>query len=126
MREKLIELLKKADRYEFEEQKKKGYFSTEAGWKLIADHLIANGVTIQEWIPVTERLPETELVMYEDKFEPGGYGEYYISRPVLVCAEEIGVGRYVKDDNGELWDTDNFIGEPVTHWMPLPTPPKGE
>ena len=23
-----------------------------------ADHLIANGVTIQEWIPVEERLPE--------------------------------------------------------------------
>lgn len=24
----------------------------------VADHLIANGVTIQRWIPVTERLPE--------------------------------------------------------------------
>ena len=24
----------------------------------IADHLIANGVTIQQWIPVKERLPE--------------------------------------------------------------------
>lgn len=24
----------------------------------IADDLIANGVTVQEWIPVTERLPE--------------------------------------------------------------------
>ena len=24
----------------------------------IADHLIANGVMVQEWIPVTERLPE--------------------------------------------------------------------
>ena len=26
--------------------------------KFVADHLIANGVTIQRWIPVTERLPE--------------------------------------------------------------------
>lgn len=24
----------------------------------IADHLIANGVTVQKWIPVTERLPQ--------------------------------------------------------------------
>ena len=45
-REKLIELLKAADRYEFEEQKKKGDFSIEAGWNLIADYLIANGVII--------------------------------------------------------------------------------
>ena len=29
-----------------------------------ADHLISNGVTLQEWIPVTERLPEeNEYVM---------------------------------------------------------------
>ena len=27
----------------------------------IADHLIANGVTIQQWIPVTERLPQEDL-----------------------------------------------------------------
>lgn len=27
----------------------------------IADHLIANGVTIQKWIPVTERLPQEEV-----------------------------------------------------------------
>ena len=26
----------------------------------LADHLIANGVTIQQWIPVTERLPTTD------------------------------------------------------------------
>ena len=24
----------------------------------VADYLVANGVTVQEWIPVTERLPE--------------------------------------------------------------------
>ena len=27
----------------------------------LVNHLIANGVTVQEWIPVTERLPDTEL-----------------------------------------------------------------
>jgi hypothetical protein len=28
--------------------------------KGIADHLIAHGVTVQEWVPVTERLPDNK------------------------------------------------------------------
>lgn len=53
MREKLVELLEVdlsgSDGYEPE---------------LIADYLIDNGVTIQKWIPVTERLPgKGELVL---------------------------------------------------------------
>ena len=31
----------------------------------IANHLIANGVTIREWIPVTERLPKTDARVFE-------------------------------------------------------------
>ena len=45
MREKLIELLSQVQYLGGLEEK-------------IADHLIANGVTIQKWIPVAERLPE--------------------------------------------------------------------
>ena len=57
VKEKLVELLKMQfyDEYEFEE---------------IADFLIAHGVTVHEWIPVTERLPEPEtevLVLAERK-----------------------------------------------------------
>lgn len=126
MREKLIELLKEADRKALDVVESRRLTHKGEVWEIQADYLIANGVTIQEWIPVTERLPETELVMDENKFAPGEYMKYYISRPVLMCAEEIVVGRYGKDDSGEWWETDNFIGEPVTHWMPLPTPPKGE
>jgi hypothetical protein len=104
MREKLIELLKEADRYEFEEQKKSGTFSAEAGWKLLADHLIANGVTVQQWIPVTERLPtredanETESILAIHKAD--GY-----------------VGRWI-------WDIVARYPKEFTHWMPLPQPPK--
>jgi hypothetical protein len=73
----------------------------------IADHLIANGVTFQQWIPVTERLPEND----DD---------------VLVYAWDIMLARYRTGDR--KWHADWFPfgdGE-VTHWMPLPTPPKGE
>ena len=91
-----------------------------------ADYLIANGVTVQKWIPVTERLPEEE-------------GRY------LVCNRSRGIDIAVycinptpKDLFGEemvsgfcvpLYNTHGVcieINEIVTHWMPLPEPPKGE
>jgi hypothetical protein len=68
------------------------------------DFLIANGVTVQEWIPVTERLPEenTAVMTYR---ESGIQVEF----------------RWYKG-----WDNDEFTPCQVTHWMPLPQPPKGE
>ncbi len=74
-----------------------------------ADYLIANGVTVQnQWISVDEQLPET-----------------YIE--VLVCFKADGsnviafVNRFGKWKNAS---TDNFIESEITHWMPLPAPPK--
>ena len=74
----------------------------------IADHLIANGVTVQEWIPVTERLPEKS-------------GEYLIT----YCGDYDGVCvlYYEVLKTKGKWRT---RWKEVTHWMPLPTPPKGE
>lgn len=66
---------------------------------------IANGVTVQEWIPVTERLPTIE-----DATEKGA-----------VLAWEVSVKHW----DIWAWDCvrdypDRFVG-----WMPLPEPPKG-
>lgn len=66
-----------------------------------------------KWIPVTERLPES----YE---------------PVLaVCnSGKIFVGEYVDLGWRTLWriktarDSTKEITRKVTHWMPLPEPPK--
>ena len=81
-----------------------------------ADHLIANGVTVQEWISVTERLPEEgDYVLCVLKgFNYGG--------KIQVC-------KFVPAD--KFKDKPYFEhfrnGFPsVTHWMPLPQPPKGE
>ena len=92
----------------------------------IADHLIANGVTIQKWIPVSERLPE----------EPGKFlivvkSKYPFDRDYSY---ETDVAMYRWDGKGRLdgcWDAlaDWGDGEEyihVTHWMPLPEPPKEE
>lgn len=70
------------------------------------------------WIPVTERLPD--LI-------PCNAGTAY-SEAVIVWTE--GKKAMVAVWNGkyflcaeEYWDA---WGEKITHWMPMPTPPKGE
>ena len=123
VKEKLIEILKQAP---FE-----GKVLDEWWWedkiKMIADHLIANGVTVQEWIPVTERLPEIpdgwaenpEPVLYMMKNTKNIYAGYY---------GEGGVWRdkYFRqyEDNREGVDAHD-----VLCWMwqhDLPQSPKGE
>ena len=75
----------------------------------LADRLLANGVTVQEWIPVMERLPKDDspVLVYKSRHSEA-YGNmetayYYNQRRWIGC-----------------------IGENVTHWMPLPEPPKME
>ena len=72
----------------------------------IADYLIAHGVTVQEWISVDDRLPEKDEI-------------------VIICADENFI--YAGELVGDTWflDNDSWTAT-VTHWMPLPQPPKGE
>lgn len=88
---------------------------------VLADHLIANGVTVQGdelptnckqlWIPASEP-PD----VYRDE-----YGELI---PFLVCEAETEYPYRAMYD-GKVWG-DGFWTIPVTHWMPLPVPPKGK
>lgn len=107
VREKLVELLKTQfyDEYEFEE---------------IADWLIAHGVTVQEWIPVSERLP---------KLIPNSAGTGY-SEAVNVLTSSRKVITAIWDGTDwigsfRFWDAE---GEEITHWapvlLPMPEPPK--
>ena len=70
-----------------------------------ADFLIANGVTVQEWISVKERLPEKwqDIIAYDAKNQ-----EIHLA--------------YMTED---AWVGVRMNGK-VTHWMPLPQPPKGD
>ena len=74
-----------------------------------ADYMITNGVTVQKWIPVTERLPgfEIERVLFMIK------GDFILGYP------KIDTDRYVN----QVWVR---YGDNVTHWMPLPESPKEE
>ena len=106
-REKLIELLAETP----------GIGWSPSARQMVADHLIANGVTVQKWIPVAERLPEDAgkfLVLKKAK-----YLNMYITwlgwyHPKEKCF------TYYDSELGEVKISD------VTHWMPLPELPKGE
>lgn len=98
MREKLIELLDRATEiFRFD-----AWENTDK----IADHLIANGVTIQKWIPVSERLPEDNerVIAYRPMEADASAYKYCVmwGWSVKVSMRHGG----------------------ITHWMPLPEPPK--
>ena len=104
-REKLAEIVKKA-----------AYSSLPSNTEdfhlnMFVTNLLAHGVTVQEWIPVTERLPEKgqEVLVFDTRENWTGFA-------------------WLRPD--ETWTALGFdfpfdLGE-VTHWMPLPQPPKGE
>lgn len=79
----------------------------------VADYLLDNGVSfandtnVHSWIPVSERLPEKW-------------------KAVLVC-RDFEYSDCVSIEwrtSTEEWSNDNAHNPKVTHWMPLPEPPK--
>lgn len=107
IREKLVELLK-----EIVAIQECGFGDPRPTYETVASYLMSHGVTVQEWIPVKERLPEV-----------GGY--------VVCIAKRNPFSRFMPmvariEKNGWLNPmTEQYISE-VTHWMPIPQPPKGE
>ena len=122
--EKLVELLCNLPTPEFV------IGTRRAGKKLItagfiADHLIANGVTVQEWISVDDRLPEI----------PEGYAEtpepvlYMMKNTKTIYAGYYGEGGVWKDKYFRQYaDSRNGVdADDVLCWMyqhDLPQPPK--
>ena len=100
-REKLIELQEK-------------WFSCDdcADLEKFAEFLIANGVVVQQWVSVKDRLPE-ESGKYLTRTARGGY----LLLPYSAKHKLFNV-------------MDNFVcyenAIECTHWMPLPAPPEGE
>ena len=84
---------------------------TQQDVEYVADHLISNGVTVQEWISVKDRLPEEKvncIVHYRHAYCDDD--DYWA---IGIC----------------FYDGEKFQINPaykVTHWMPMPNPPKGE
>ena len=114
VREKLVELLQSAP----------ADITGNHGVGALADHLIANGVTVQEWISVKEQLPqenEPEGVLCEDV-------------QVLLNNGKVSVGWCKR--RTKVWWQLNYGGTdctgcgdedtPVIAWKPLAQAPEGE
>ena len=78
----------------------------------VVDYLLDSGVTVQEWISVNDRLPEPFVSVLVNM--PG-------EEPCPTVRE-----GFISNDG--IWQSAMFRREPgeVTHWKPMPQPPKGE
>ena len=93
VREKLVELIRKGARGHT-------FMPTET----IANYLVEHGVTVQEWIPVSE--------------PPKEKGTY------IVCTDKGGIllGHWY----GKEWNVGGGAKKHLAYWMKKPQPPKGE
>ena len=117
VREKLVELLKTSacPSTFICDQTCKYYGFEDCFPERFADHLIANGVTVQEWISVNDRLPEPK-----HEFDARNWYLVALSNGVV---KELAYEFHNHSVFGYGWRETAY---PVTHWMPLPQPPKGE
>ena len=112
VREKLVEIVKKA-----------AYSSLPSNTEdfhlnMFVTNLLSHGVTVQEWISVNDRLPD--LIPCN---AGTAYSEAVIAwtsgRKAMIAVWD-GIDWIAPFDYWEAW------GEEITHWMPMPQPPKGE
>ena len=75
---------------------------------------------LPKWIPVTERLPEQKINQNTLDFE------------YVLCATTFGdvrpykFGRRIGQGEPHFWNGAGYVDAYVTHWQPLPEPPKEE
>ena len=121
VRKKLVEIVKKA-----------AYSSLPSNTEdfhlnMFVANLLSHGVTVQEWIPVTERLPEI----------PDGWAEnpepvlYMMKNTKTIYAGYYGEGGLWRDEYFRKYaDSRNGVdADDVLCWIyqhDLPKPPKGE
>ena len=106
VREKLVELLQSAP----------ADIIGNHGVVALADLLIANGVTVQEWISVKDRLPDNKEYdwVLAQVVEDNGF----MHIPTVM--------EYRQSKNDWFEETYGWLSEhngafTVTHWMPLPS-----
>ena len=78
-------------------------------------HVIFNCATVHEWISVDDRLPE---------YSNDGFADAVLVTDGFVQHMAYFVGREWRfAESGEIKEP---MWYRITHWMPLPNPPKGE
>ena len=119
-REKLIDILESAESAVYWNSDDRRFIEK------IADHLIANGVTVQKWIPVSDRLPDKNdnYIVFLKYVKTITLMNFALD---FVVHDEYGLPTKEKKSCFYYYDDDweNIEVPEVTHWMPIPEPPKG-
>jgi hypothetical protein len=115
VREKLVELLFKC-----------GIIGSYSEIERIANWLMNDGVTVQEWILVSERLPEVATT-HNTKWDKSTDSIRVLCSCVQADGKKMVKEGYCKvySDGYVHWKIPGTIHS-VTHWQYLPQPPKGE
>ena len=114
VREKLVELLQDENNPVWK------WFPNNMAMMQLADYLIANGITVQEWISVDDKYPpyNRDVLVYRPN----------MAMKIIVDTYD----GYYGDDDDEwyegwaLYGKDTHGNPAITHWSYLPQPPKGE
>lgn len=106
IREKLVELLRTPFSYELNKFPGASFQLSKYGAETLADILLANGVIIQEWIPISNRLPTKE--------------DTYDGATILAVDKEYGIA--------DPWSLESVLKYPQDFicWTQVPQPPTGE
>ena len=109
VREKLVQLLKDImPLFTFEEQ---------------VDYLIANGVTVQEWISVMDRLPEKSGQYFA--FKKCAFGNYIDIFGFAKDGRKVDEYEFASEWKNVWYKCDSEYGyfavHDITHWMPMPS-----
>ena len=107
VREKLAELIKDGIRKGL---RASGDDRLDYSFEDVADYLISNGATVQEWISVDEKLPQNFISVLGYMTDAGEFP------PVRECYTVCNAFFFPA-----LGDV-----HPVSHWCEMPKPPKGE
>ena len=111
VREKLVELIESAR-----------YWGSNTSEE-IAYTLLDNGVTVQEWISVDDRLPKRP----PDRVDDQGRSWFITGIECLVYDGKNVFAAHYCFMNKCFWYSDTLHPlKNITHWMPIPQPPKGE
>ena len=86
--------------------------------EVTARDLIDEQPTIGGWISVKERLPEEHADEHSYEFEQ------FLCSTVWDDVRMVGFGTRIGDDKPHFWSGNSIWDDWVTHWMPLPEPPK--